>query len=159
MPYFLTTHYYLLLTEMRTINEIIVHCAATREGADYDVKNIDYWHKSKGWAGCGYHYVIKLDGTIQQGRQESVVGAHCATKIQGTNITHNTHSIGVCYIGGCAADGVTPKDTRTDAQKAALITLLKQLRKKYPDAKIYGHRDFSSKPCPCFDAKSEYASL
>ena len=51
------------------------------------------------------------------------------------------------------------KDTRTPAQKAALLKLLKELKRKYPNAKIYGHRDFANKPCPSFDAKTEYSSL
>ena len=67
-------------------------------------------------------------------------------------------SVGVCYIGGADVN-LKPKDTRTDAQKASLLLLLKFLRAKYPEAKIYGHRDFSDKPCPCFDAKEEYKDL
>lgn len=145
---------------MRTINEIIVHCSATRAGQNWTVRDIDRWHRAKGWSGCGYHYVITLDGTIQQGRQESIVGAHCATKLKpGSRLTHNTYSLGVCYIGGLAADGKTPKDTRTDAQKAALLSLLKRLKAKYPEATIHGHRDFAAKACPCFDATEEYKDL
>lgn len=137
---------------MRTIDAIIVHCAATPEGVEYSAADIDRWHKANGWKGIGYHYVVKLDGTIQQGRQESEVGAHCSG--------HNAHSIGVCYIGGVATDKKTPKDTRTIKQKASLRALLKRLKQKYPNAKIYGHHDFNKgKACPSFDAKSEYSDL
>lgn len=136
---------------MRVINEIIVHCSATAEGKDFNVADIDRWHRARGWAGCGYHYVVKLDGTVQTGRDESVAGAHC--------YGHNAHSIGVCYIGGLAADGTTPKDTRTTAQKAALRALLVRLKKKYPAATIHGHRDFAAKACPSFDATTEYKAL
>jgi N-acetylmuramoyl-L-alanine amidase len=51
------------------------------------------------------------------------------------------------------------KDTRTPAQKEALLRLLKELRAEYPAAKIYGHCDFANKACPCFDAKKEYANI
>jgi N-acetylmuramoyl-L-alanine amidase len=135
----------------RRINEIIVHCSATREGRDYTVADITKWHKQRGFNDIGYHYVIYRDGSIHNGRDVNLVGAHC------TN--HNAHSIGVCYIGGCKTDGTSPKDTRTDAQKAALLSLLKDLRKKYPFAKIHGHRDFANKACPSFDATNEYKNI
>lgn len=67
--------------------------------------------------------------------------------------------IGVCYIGGCKTDGTSPKDTRTDEQKAALLSLLKDLRKKYPFAKIHGHNEFANKACPSFDATNEYKNI
>ena len=102
--------------------------------------DIDRYHRSLGWKGCGYHYVIPTDGTIEQGRPEEMVGAHCKN--------HNRHSIGVCYIGGLAADGVTPKDTRTEAQKRALDSLLEDLHRRYPKALILGHCDLEPmKPC------------
>jgi len=137
---------------MRKITEIIIHCSATAEGKDFSVKDIDRWHRQRGWAGCGYHYVVRLDGTVETGRSEQTVGAHC--------YGHNKNSIGVCYIGGLATDGKTPKDTRTTAQKAALYALLKKLKTKYPKARIYGHRDFNpQKACPSFDAYEEYEQM
>lgn len=136
---------------MRTITEIIVHCSATPEGRHVTVGDIRAWHKQRGFKDVGYHYIVYLDGSIHGGRSENVIGAHC----QG----HNRNSIGVCYIGGMDKGMKSPKDTRTDAQKKALIMLLKQLKKKYPQAKIYGHRDFAAKACPSFDAKKEYAAL
>lgn len=140
-----------LKTSSRSINEIIVHCSATREGRDYTVADITKWHKQRGFNDIGYHYVIYRDGSLHNGRDVNLVGAHC------TN--HNAHSIGVCYIGGCKTDGTSPKDTRTEAQKAALLSLLKDLRKKYPFAKIYSHRDFANKACPSFDATNEYKNI
>lgn len=135
---------------MRKINEIIVHCTATKEGKDYTVADIDRWHRQRGFKSIGYHWVVCRDGSVLPGRAENIVGAHC----QG----HNAHSIGVVYVGGLDADG-EPKDTRTAAQKQALKRLLIGLRKKYPDAAIHGHRDFAAKACPCFDATKEYAGL
>src|SRR5574344_323023 len=129
---------------MRKINLIIVHCSATLEGKDFTVDDIMRWHKARGFKTIGYHYVIYRDGTIHGGRPVSEEGAHCAG--------HNANSIGVCYIGGLAADGKTPKDTRTDAQKLSLHNLLSQLKEDYPGVAIRGHRDFAAKACPSFDA-------
>ncbi len=136
---------------MRKIREIIVHCSATSEGKDFTTADIDRWHKARGFRCIGYHYVIYRDGGVHRGRPDSDVGAHC--------LGHNSASIGVCYIGGCAADGKTPKDTRTAAQKAALLKLLTDLKHRYPLADIRGHRDFAAKACPSFDATTEYRSI
>ena len=136
---------------MRRIDLIIVHCSATPENKSFTVADIDRLHRQRGFAQIGYHYVIYLDGTIHKGRPIELVGAHC----QG----HNTHSIGICYIGGLAADNKTPKDTRTSAQKQSLLALLKELRAKFPSAKIHGHRDYAAKACPSFDATKEYAHI
>ena len=136
---------------MRKINEIIVHCAATREGRDFTVEDITRWHKARGFATIGYHYVIYRDGSIHEGRPLEQIGAHC--------VGHNKHSIGICYIGGCASDGKTPKDTRTSEQKEALLSLLRRLKARFPNATIHGHRDFAAKACPSFDAFREYRQL
>ena len=140
-----------LSVNKRTIKELIVHCSAAPEGKDYSVDTIRQWHLQRGFSDIGYHYVIYRDGSIHIGRDESIIGAHCTG--------HNTNSIGVCYIGGCASDGKTPKDTRTTEQKQSLVKLLKELKTKYPQASIHGHRDFSSKACPSFDATKEYSSI
>ena len=136
---------------MRDISEIIIHCSATREGQNIDAEIIDGWHKARGWRGIGYHYVVLLDGIIEYGRPVKDIGAHC----QG----HNSNSIGVCYIGGVEQDGTTPKDTRTCEQKEALILLIRVLKLLHPTATIYGHRDFSDKACPSFDATKEYEGI
>ena len=136
---------------MRTITLIIVHCSANRAGSALRMADIDSYHRSLGWIGCGYHYVIPTDVTIEPGRPDEMVGAHCKN--------HNRHSIGVCYIGGLSKDG-KPADTRTDAQRIALRTLLEQLHRRYPDALIVGHRDLDpQKVCPCFDVANEYHDL
>lgn len=131
---------------MREITEIILHCSATKEGKDYRLADIDRWHRQQGWDGCGYHYVIDLDGHLEHGRPLEKVGAHC--------LGHNEHSIGICYIGGLGSDE-RPKDTRTPQQKFTLGVLLSQLHYQFPRARIHGHREFAKKACPCFDA-AEY---
>lgn len=140
-----------MVINMRKINEIIVHCTATAEGKNFKAADIDRWHKAKGWNGIGYHHVVDLDGTVEPGRPESEVGAHC--------LKHNANSIGVVYVGGLASDGKTPKDTRTPQQKVALVKLLTELKRRYPNATIHGHRDFAAKACPSFDATKEYKGI
>lgn len=133
--------------DMRYINEIIIHCSATKEGLDFNVNDLRRWHKAQGWKDVGYHFVITRDGTIEQGRPLEEIGSH--TK------GHNAHSIGIVYIGGLDKNGKT-KDTRTIQQKAALCDLLNKLCKKFPDATIHGHNEFAAKSCPCFDVQKEY---
>lgn len=134
---------------MRAINEIIIHCSATAEGKDFKAADIRRWHvQGNGWQDIGYHFVIDLDGTVEVGRPVSKQGAHC------TN--HNKTTIGICYVGGCAADGKIPKDTRTDAQKRSLRSLVSVLRSCFPTiTKVSGHRDYANKACPSFDVHAE----
>lgn len=134
----------------RVVTEIIVHCTATTAGKDYTVEDIRCWHKQQGWSDIGYHYVVYRDGSVHPGRNVDVAGAHCSG--------HNTHSIGVVYVGGLDKNG-RGHDTRTFKQKDALLTLLKLLKKQYPSARIYGHSDFAPKDCPCFNARKEYADI
>ena len=150
---------------MKTIDSIIIHCTATREGQDIRASDIDKWHKERGWKMIGYHYIIDLDGTIEPGRPLTMTGAHCKG--------WNDHSIGICYVGGLDKNG-KPKDTRTNAQKMAMFNLVYHLLDKYPEiSQILGHRDTSPdlngdgeispnewiKACPCFDVKSEFPTL
>ena len=141
----------------RRIDEIIVHCTATPEGMDMTVEQIRKQHKAQGWSDIGYQYVVYRDGTVNIGRDVDISGAHC--------VDHNAHSIGIAYVGGLenrpgvAYSQLKAKDTRTEAQKASLLALLMDLRKLYPKAKIYGHRDFARKDCPSFKAKEEYRNI
>jgi N-acetylmuramoyl-L-alanine amidase len=136
---------------MRTINEIIVHCTATPAFIDYSAADIDRWHRDRGWKCCGYHFVVRLDGTVEIGRPLSMVGAHCKG--------HNANSIGICYVGGCDKNGL-PADTRTDAQRIALRAVIRTLVASFPTIKaIVGHRDHAQRDCPCFDARAEYKAM
>lgn len=128
----------------RNITEIILHCSATPQGRDVTSKQIDQWHRQRGFKSIGYHYVVRLDGSIETGRAETAVGAHCSG--------HNRCSIGVCYIGGCDAN-MKPMDTRTPAQRIALRNLVADLQRRYPSAAIHGHYEFAAKACPSFDVK------
>ena len=137
---------------MRTISLIVVHCSAVKPDQKSSAAQIDTWHRQRGFhLGIGYHYVIRRDGTIEPGRPEWMVGAHC--------LNHNAHSIGICYEGGLNIRG-QPADTRTAEQKTTMQQLLEELHQRYPRALIVGHHDLNpQKACPCFDAVKEYASL
>lgn len=130
---------------MRKIEKIILHCSATAEGRPFTVDDVRRWHKERGWKDIGYHYVIHLDGTIHQGRPESMTGAHC--------LGQNRHSIGICYIGGLTADRRFARDTRTPPQKQAMRRLVEDLKRRYPGATVHCHNEFAAKACPCFSIK------
>ena len=137
---------------MRIITLIIIHCSTVRPEQEYGVRDIDNDHRKRGWKyGCGYHYVVRRDGTVETGRPLEMVGAHC--------LPHNRHSIGICYEGGLNAKG-EQADTRTDAQKKAMRELLERLHRQFPKAMILGHNVFDPmRGCPCFNAQQEYADL
>ena len=138
---------------MRTITLIVIHCSAVRPDQTSSAAQIDTWHRQRGFKlGIGYHYVVRRNGEIEQGRPEWLAGAHC--------MNHNKYSIGVCYEGGLNARG-QPADTRTPEQKAALRTLLEMLHRRYPNAVIVGHHDLNpQKACPCIEnVTQEYADL
>ena len=136
---------------MRSINFIVIHCSAVRPGQTSSAADIDRWHRSRGWKGIGYHFVVRRDGTVETGRPIEEVGAH----VKG----HNKYSIGICYEGGLDAAG-RPADTRTSEQVKALRELVEMLHKAFPKALIVGHHDLDpTKPCPCFDVVKEYGEL
>lgn len=163
----------------RMINEIILHCSATKEGVNVSSDSIDRSHKARKFSSyldsagrvryIGYHFIIHLDGTIEECRPINKIGCHASG--------HNSHSIGICYIGGLDArdtNGNMIKDTRTPQQKESLIKLIKKLKNQYPSIeRVIGHRDTSPdingngvidpyeyiKGCPCFDAIPEYKHL
>ena len=140
----------------RKIEHIIIHCSATPPDMDIGAVEIRCWHtdlppKGNGWADIGYHYIIRRDGVVEKGRDDSVVGAHARP--------WNSNSIGVCLVGGIAKDG-TSDDNFTDAQRASLKTLIENLTSAYPHSDVIGHRDVPgvNKDCPSFDAKAWWAA-
>jgi N-acetylmuramoyl-L-alanine amidase len=139
------------------IHTIVVHCSATREGTWFDAQAIDAMHRKRGFSMIGYHRVIRLDGSVQQGRPFNRRGAH----VKG----NNTNTIGICMIGGLDENGKA-KDTFTDFQYHSLMCELTNMKQTFKNVnKIVGHRDFSPdldgdgliephewiKLCPCFD--------
>lgn len=131
---------------MRPINKIIVHCAATKPSMDIGKAEIDRWHRKKGWLKIGYHIVIRRDGTIENGRELTIPGAH----VRG----HNKDSIGICLIGGMSEDG-EDETNFTEEQWSSLFYVVTGLKQQFPTASVLGHNDFTSrKTCPTFDVPS-----
>ena len=137
---------------MREIKFIAIHCSATVAKADIGATEIKQWHTAKppkgnGWSEIGYHFVIRRNGKIENGRPVERAGAHVKN--------FNSNSIGICLVGGLDASGAA-ENNFTAEQFASLETLLKNLKGKFPQAQILGHRDFPkvAKECPCFDVRS-----
>jgi N-acetylmuramoyl-L-alanine amidase len=135
----------------KKITDITIHCAATPRGRPFTAAQISAMDIARADLGnqIAYHYVIELDGKTTQTLRNDQRGAHVGG--------HNTGNLGICYVGGVLEDGKTPADTRTEAQKAAMAALLKQLRGQFPAARIRGHRDWPNvkKACPSFDVATE----
>lgn len=143
------------LPPLGPIKYLTIHCAATIEGRNHSVEEVNKWDIDK-FGQISYHFVIPLDGRFVRTLKDTEKGAHVGGK--------NTGNIGICYVGGLSADG-KPKDTRTEAQKKAMLTLIRTYKGKYPGIIIRGHRDWSPdlnkngkvdphewlKACPCFD--------
>ena len=107
---------------MRTIKKIIVHCSATPRNKDFSAEDIRDWHvKGNGWDDIGYHFVIRLDGTIEYGRMIDKFGAHVKS--------HNYDSLGICYIGGMDKDMKVWEDTRTEKTKRIVNYFAKNVKK------------------------------
>jgi len=122
----------------------VVHCSATKPSMDIGAKEIDFWHREKGWFSIGYHYVIRRDGTVEKGRPDDIPGAHARG--------HNHNSLGICLIGGVDDNG-KPEDNFTEEQHVSLYEVLFNLVGNYKLHTVLGHRDLPNvnKACPSFD--------
>lgn len=108
-------------------------------------KEIDQWHRQRGWLKIGYHYVIKRDGTLEEGREHDVMGAH----VKG----HNADSVGVCLVGGVNDDN-EPENNFTEEQFETLVDTINSLKVIYPEAEVVGHNSlYSGKACPSFNVE------
>lgn len=134
---------FLVANATRNITHIIIHCSATRANQNLTAADIDKMHRVRGFDRIGYHWVIRRDGTLERGRDEKDVGAHATG--------WNSHSIGICMIGGVNNKG-QGEANYTNEQFSALDGLLKALKSRYPKAAVIGHRDTGAKKdCPSFD--------
>lgn len=124
---------------------IVIHCSDTYDHMDIGVQEINRWHLDRGWSGIGYHFVIRRDGTLENGRGIDQMGAH----VRG----HNASSIGICLVGGRGADGM-PEDNYEDVQMETLEELVESLLSDYPDCSVSGHNELDMmKACPSFDVQ------
>ena len=131
-------------TPRKETNAIFVHCSATKPSMDVGVREITQWHKEKGWLAIGYHFVIRRDGTVEAGREQSAVGSHVAN--------YNHDSVGVCLVGGIDDTGKFAANF-TPAQMQSLRSLLVELKVQYPGSILRAHHDVAPKACPSFDLK------
>ncbi len=140
------------------IDTIMIHCTDTPPGREVSVAELDSWHKARNFERCsnghyaGYHLLVHLDGSYERIRPDSERGQHCP------KMNMNNRAVAVCYVGGKGRDG-KPRDTRTEAQKRTLLTLVRTLKGRYPHAQVLGHRDCDARACPCFDAVKEYKGI
>lgn len=127
---------------MRTIKKVVIHCSDSDDSLDIGYKEIDEWHRQRGWLSdsgisCGYHWIIRRSGRVEKGRPEAEVGSH----VQG----HNSNSIGIVWVGRKKPD---PK------QIDKLLKLTKSILNIYrldPTA-VYGHYELDpKKTCPNLD--------
>lgn len=135
------------LKDLTSVEHIVLHCAATKPTMDIGLKEIDLWHRQRGWLMVGYHMIIRRDGTIEWGRPLDKQGAHVRGR--------NDSSIGICMVGGVNAD-LEPEDNFTDAQWRAVEFSLEALRFRFPEAEVVGHYQLDSgKACPSFNPKEK----
>ena len=123
---------------------IFVHCSATKPDMDIGVETIRMWHKQQGWLDVGYHFIIKRDGTVEEGRPVNVVGSHVKD--------WNSKSVGICLVGGINDKGQFEANF-TPAQMDSLRGLLHNLMAQYPEAKLMAHHQVAPKACPSFNLK------
>lgn len=128
--------------QRQATDAIFVHCSATPPTMDIGRETIEMWHKQQGWLAIGYHFIIKRDGTVEEGRPVNVVGSHVKD--------WNSKSVGVCLVGGINAKGQFEANFTT-AQMNSLRNKLADLKVLYPQAEIKAHHDVAPKACPSFD--------
>lgn len=140
----------MIYKQLMTVNWLVIHCAATPPLMDIGAKEIDRMHRERGFFQIGYHFVIRRNGVIENGRDETTPGAHARG--------HNHDSLGICLVGGVKQGDVkTAENNFTKEQFASLVTKLKELKVRYPNAVILGHRELEKrfheqlKDCPSFD--------
>lgn len=128
----------------KVLEYIIIHHTAST--AKETVEQIHNFHiNNNGWAGIGYHFYIRKDGTIYKGRDEKYAGAHCEN--------YNSVSLGICLEGNFEIEKPTEK------QIQSVTDLVKYLRKKYGDFKLVGHRDLNATACPGKNLYSQLLSI
>ena len=140
----------------------MIHCTDTPSRREVTVSELDSWHRARNFEPyvspdgrkvyAGYHILVHLDGSYERIRPDDHRGQHCKQH------NMNNRAVSICYVGGRDCNGKLC-DTRTEAQKRTLLTLVKTMRGKYPKAQICGHRDYAPKACPCFDARKEYKDI
>lgn len=119
------------LSVRKSTERIILHHA---DAIVCRAEDIHRWHLNNGWAGAGYHFLVRKDGTIYRLRREDAVGAHAYGS--------NYNSIGIC------AEGKYMEEDMPTAQKNAIIELVNYLEEKYNLKVLQKHKDVCATSCP-----------
>ena len=144
---------------MSKLKYFVIHCTATPEGREVSSAEIRRWHTSpvaeggRGWKQVGYTDMIHLDGSVERLVENNEDAQVDPWEITNGAKGYNSTSRHVVYVGGCAADGKTPKDTRTPEQLAAMEAYVKDFHRHFPDVRIVGHNELAAKACPSFDVQ------
>ncbi|MDQ0202393.1 peptidoglycan recognition protein family protein [Pectinatus haikarae] len=123
---------------------IIHHIGGTNQ--DVSAAEVHQWHLANGWAGIGYHYVIRKDGTIERGRPADTIGAHC--------YGYNKTSVGINIVGDF--ETAYPTEAQLNSGEYLTAYLCQLYRLNTADNIIFGHRDLNSTLCP---GKNLYSQL
>lgn len=133
------------MAQRKQTDMIVVHCSATKPSMDIGAKEIREWHKAKGWSDIGYHFVIRRNGEVENGRNVRDIGAH----VEG----HNWNTVGICMVGGVDYSN-RPKSNFTNAQWVSLKKTVRYLYQLFGQLPLRGHHDlFAGKDCPSFNVQ------
>lgn len=119
-----------ILTKRTETNTIVLHHA----GADCTIEQVHQWHLANGWAGCGYHFLVRKDGQVYRGRPIDTIGAHA--------YGGNKDSIGICFEGNFEIE------TMSDIQVKAGNELVNYIKSIYGDLKLKRHKEVVATLCP-----------
>lgn len=142
---------------MARLKRLVIHCTATREGRKVSSDDIRRWHTSptskggRGWQQVGYTDMFHLDGSVERLVENNEDANVDPWEITNGAKGYNSTSRHIVYVGGCTADGKTPKDTRTEAQKEAMKQYVLNFHRRHPNVEIVGHNTLAAKACPSFD--------
>ncbi len=149
----------------KQLKYLVIHCTATRAGREVSAADIRRWHTSpppdgRGWKQVGYTDLVHLDGRIERLVRNNEDEWVDDWEVTNGAAGYNSVSRHIVYAGGCAADGKTSEDTRTQAQKDALERYVLDFHAKHPNIKIIGHRQLNgAKACPSFDVPAWLQSI
>lgn len=146
---------------MAKMKYLVIHCTATPEGREVSQSDIRHWHTDpvskggRGWKQVGYTDLVHLDGTVERMVQNNEDAEVDPWEVTNGAAGYNSVSRHIVYVGGCAKDGKTAKDTRTLEQKRALTHYVRDFHARFPQIRIVGHRELPGvkKACPSFDVQ------